>query len=345
MKKDCPATFIVPVFNVGRYLGELLDSIRMQSFADFHVIIGDDGSTDNTSEVAQSFLGDARFQYVRWEQNRGLGAVMKDLMTMVETPFWCNPGGDDRLHPDFLSERLQMARQSSSCLMVHGPPRQIDPVGSEIRQFPVFDLPSEMDSSEFLELLLYHNVVTNPSVMIRTEVTRKCLSFMRTDLHYAPDWYWWILHASQAGTILFDPTPRMDYRLHPNSLSGAVDKRWTRAEEIRRAPLLALHDASRTSGTAAAMLFRHGKTLRSLWSIRALRVFVSSKGRYHIPSVPWLPEDFLLKLVGLCIGLLLWPFYGIRERVARKDSGFWSSGIATARHRAFAIKGNVGFSR
>ena len=338
MNPDCPATFIIPVFNVGQYLEELLESIRNQSLSNFQVIIGDDGSTDNTRSIAERALADSRFQYIRWEQNRGLGAVMRDLMGMVKTPFWCNPGGDDRLHRDFLEERLNAAADAPSCIMVHGSPRQIDSVGRQIHHYPVFELPREMDSSEFLELLLFHNVVCNPAVMVRTSVTRACLGHMRADLRYAPDWYWWILHASQPGSVIFDQEPRMDYRCHPQSLSGSSDKRWLRAEEIRRAPLLALHDASLYSLEAGRMLGRHGRRMRALWSARALRVLVGSRGRYGIPSVPWLSGNAAAKAVGLGLDLLCWPFFGIKERVARRGASFQPSGIMAANHKSFRVK-------
>lgn len=330
-------TLIIPVYNVGVYLVELLDSIRAQDFGNFKVLIGDDGSTDETESVVRPYLADARFHYQKWNRNRGLGSVMKDLMSSVTTPYWCNPGGDDRLHPEFLNERLKAANEVKDCIMVHGPPRQIDSKGQEISHFPIFDLPRQLYAGEFLELLIYHNVVTNPGVLVKTAITRKCLSVMRTDLGYAPDWYWWILHASHPGSIVFDKNPRMDYRFHPQSLSGSANKRWMRAEEIRRAPLLALHDASEYSSSARQMLGRHGAMMRALWGMRAVRVLIGSRGQHPLPPVPWLTAGFLGTSLGLFRLLLTWPFHGPRERMARKRESFAPSGIATADHGSLTV--------
>lgn len=330
-------TVLIPVYNVGQYVIELLDSIRSQSYENFAVIIGDDGSTDGTESAILPYLKDSRFYYRRWGINRGLGAVMKDLMSEVTTPYWCNPGGDDRLHPNFLSERLKAASEVPDCIMVHGTPRQIDSVGQEISHFPTFEIARHLDSSEFLELLLYHNVVTNPGVLVKTAITKQCLGVMRTDLCYAPDWYWWILHASHKGTVVFDSTPRMDYRYHSQSLTGSPAKRWTRAEEIRRAPLLALHDAAEHSPLAREMLERFSGPMKALWLSRAAKVCFGTKGQHPLPQVPWIPGSPAVKLLHLLSIAVSWPFHMIREKVARSRNSFSQSGIATARHDCLRV--------
>ena len=48
-------SIIIPAFNAERYLHDSLKSIRMQTFTDYETIIVDDGSTDKTGEIADSF--------------------------------------------------------------------------------------------------------------------------------------------------------------------------------------------------------------------------------------------------------------------------------------------------
>lgn len=329
MNTDPPVTFIIPVYNVVDYIGELLESIKRQSHTNYLVIIGDDGSTDGTELAARPYLMDPRVSYLKFEKNRGLGAVMKDLMSRVTTLYWCNPGGDDRLHPTFLEQRLAAASEVPNPVLVHGTPQQIDSQGDVIRHFPEFDLPRHLPADVFLEVLLYHNVVNNPGIMVSTRHTRLCMDVMRIDLQYAPDWYWWILHSSLEGDVVFDPTPCMDYRYHSASLSGNPAKKWIRAEEVRRVPLLALHDAANYSRTAADRLETYGHTLERLWFKRALRVLVGTHGRHKIPPVPWLPNKTLprtLKLTTLACGAL-WT------KTAPVDSdGFIPSGCQDADH-------------
>src|SRR3954451_2121869 len=46
---------IIPVFNYDRYLGEAIESVLTQTYQHLEVIVVDDGSTDQSGEVATSF--------------------------------------------------------------------------------------------------------------------------------------------------------------------------------------------------------------------------------------------------------------------------------------------------
>lgn len=46
---------IVPIYNVAPYLNRCLDSLRNQSYKNFEVIMVDDGSTDESGEIAKTY--------------------------------------------------------------------------------------------------------------------------------------------------------------------------------------------------------------------------------------------------------------------------------------------------
>lgn len=48
----------MPVYNVGRYLNQCLESISQQIFRDFEVIMVDNGSTDNSFEICQVYTSE-----------------------------------------------------------------------------------------------------------------------------------------------------------------------------------------------------------------------------------------------------------------------------------------------
>lgn len=57
MENSNPAiSIIIPVYNAEKYLGECLDSILTQTFKNFEVIVVDDCSTDNSFEIAESYI-------------------------------------------------------------------------------------------------------------------------------------------------------------------------------------------------------------------------------------------------------------------------------------------------
>ena len=65
-------SIIIPAFNAERYLCDSLESVRMQTFTDYETIIVDDGSTDKTSEIADSFAGKNLQTHVIHQENKGL---------------------------------------------------------------------------------------------------------------------------------------------------------------------------------------------------------------------------------------------------------------------------------
>lgn len=95
-------TIIVPSYNVEPYISRCLKSIKDQSFSNFEVIVVDDGSTDNSSEIAEQFaLKDSRFKVVRQEnngqgsaRNRGINLAQGDYLSFVDS--------DDWIHKDYL---------------------------------------------------------------------------------------------------------------------------------------------------------------------------------------------------------------------------------------------------
>ena len=69
---NTPAVSVVlPAYNCGRWLGLAIESVLQQTFADFEIIIVNDGSTDNTEQIIHSF-NDQRINYVKNEKNEGL---------------------------------------------------------------------------------------------------------------------------------------------------------------------------------------------------------------------------------------------------------------------------------
>lgn len=107
-------TVITPAYNVGRYIGEAIDSVLGQSFRDFEYIIVNDGSTDDTEAViSRRREADPRIRVIDSNhigacaaRNLGLSDARGEFIAFLD--------GDDRWHPDFLLKQLALLESVSS---------------------------------------------------------------------------------------------------------------------------------------------------------------------------------------------------------------------------------------
>src|SRR3954454_14325487 len=90
---------VVPIYNVERYLGECLQSIAGQTFADLEVVMVDDGSTDGSAAVAQEFVAkDPRFRLLT-QPNGGLSTARNTGIDAATGEFIAFVDSDDALPP------------------------------------------------------------------------------------------------------------------------------------------------------------------------------------------------------------------------------------------------------
>ncbi len=93
-------SIIVPVYNSGEFLKRCLESCLRQDFSDLELIVVDDGSTDNSYEIASDFAErDSRLHLYRQDnsgasaaRNRGLDVASGDYVMFVDSDDWIEPG-------------------------------------------------------------------------------------------------------------------------------------------------------------------------------------------------------------------------------------------------------------
>jgi len=328
-------SILVPTYNAARYLPELCQSIRAQTYPHYEVLFGNDGSDDDTVSVLAPFLQDKRFQLLGWQQNRGAHQAWTILCNAAQGEYWCAPGADDVLHPSFLESRVQVMESNPQAFLVHGPPELIDENGGPVQEGPRLSsgLPRQLTPPRSLAVLLQHNVICTPSVLVRSSVTRQVLPFLHWNWGYTNDWFSWILHAATVFDLLWDPQTQNKYRIHSHSLSRTPKMDHLRRAEVRLVPLVALRTAAQYSHWAALSWSRWGRTLywrwlrqavalkargglRDEWMQLAAHAYYGSRGR---------GASLLAELAKHSVGLLAADF---RHRRAQKRQSFPASGLA-----------------
>ena len=105
---------IVPIYNVENYLRQCLDSIQKQTYTNFICIMINDGSTDSSKEIAETYLVDDRFVLINQEnqglsgaRNRGIEFLLKELEKKEAINFVSFVDSDDVLAFNFLEELIK----------------------------------------------------------------------------------------------------------------------------------------------------------------------------------------------------------------------------------------------
>lgn len=103
---------IVPCYNQGKYLDEALQSIFDQTHAGWECLIIDDGSTDNTEQVARKWTNkDVRFKYF-YKENGGLSSARNKGLDECTGDYIQFLDADDFIEPEKFSESLKTGQQS-----------------------------------------------------------------------------------------------------------------------------------------------------------------------------------------------------------------------------------------
>jgi CDP-glycerol glycerophosphotransferase len=105
---------VVPVYNVAGYLPECLDSLLASEHPDLEIVVVDDGSTDGSGTVADSYAArESRIRVVH-TANRGLGAARNEGLRHVSGDYVAFADSDDVVPPSAYAVMVASLNQSSS---------------------------------------------------------------------------------------------------------------------------------------------------------------------------------------------------------------------------------------
>lgn len=159
-------TVIIPCYNQGRYLGEAILSAEQQTYSNIEVIVVDDGSTDNTRAVAESF---AHVKYV-YQPNKGLSAARNTGIGQSKGLFLVFLDADDVLYKSAVEINVTYLLKNPSWAFVSGGHDKTDewlyPLDD---RDPVIKVPE----NPYLELLRGNYIGMHAAVMYRCRVFDK----------------------------------------------------------------------------------------------------------------------------------------------------------------------------
>jgi glycosyltransferase involved in cell wall biosynthesis len=199
---------VIACYNGERYLQETIKSALAQSHPEVEVIVVDDGSTDGSSEIAQSFP----VRYIH-QENHGLTASRNLGVRLSQGDYVVFLDADDRLRPEAIETGLRVMAEHPECAMTVGDHVFISSDGSYLSN----SRKACLQSSHYEELLKSNFIEMISSVLFRRSVLLETGGF-DTTLYVAED-YELYLRIARVYPICCHPALTAEYRLHQTNVS------------------------------------------------------------------------------------------------------------------------------
>lgn len=160
-KNSPEITVILPVYNAEKYVAESIQSILSQTFADFELILIDDGSTDGSLEVLQRFAAKDRRVVLHSRENRGLIDTLNEGIENARGTYIARMDADDIAMPDRFRQQINFLKNNNYDIC--GSSVQCFGQSSRIWRYPC--APEEVEIH-----LLFDSPFAHPAVMCRAAV-------------------------------------------------------------------------------------------------------------------------------------------------------------------------------
>jgi glycosyltransferase involved in cell wall biosynthesis len=311
---------IMPTYNGAEYLTAALDSVRAQGDDGIELVIVDDGSTDDTRDIARSYARHIDVKLIceahcgNWVagSNLALRASRGDFVSFLHQ--------DDLWEPGRLAVLRRMVRGNPGASLYLHPAYFIDGEG---RRIGLWRCPlgngrrRTLGSRTVVSRLLVQNFVPMPAALFRRDAAM-VVGGMDERLRYAADWDFWLKLAS-TGPTAYSPTPLSSFRIHGASQTFKISNESPCALRDQLREVLEAN-WNRYADSLGIHPSRHRVALYSI------EVNSRLAAHYHGGPIPWSLAARFLRL-----GPMGWHIFlsdsRILERIAaRLRAGLYRSG-------------------
>lgn len=217
VNSDATVTVVVPCYNYGHFLPELISSVLSQQRVKTKVIIVDDCSPDGSAEIAARLAAeDSRVSVIAHAKNMGHIATYNDGLAQVDSEFCVLLSADDFLAHGALARAVDLMLCNPNVGMVYGYPCEFDE-GQERRR-RTFAGPlswTVWSGKEWASLacLRGRNFILSPEVVMRTKALREVGEY-NSELPHSGDLEFWLRTAKNWEIGRVNGATQAYYRVH-----------------------------------------------------------------------------------------------------------------------------------
>lgn len=198
---------IIACHNYGRYLQEAVESVSRQTYKNTEIIIINDGSTDNSDEVAKSLTYD-NIRYLS-QDNKGIVAVRNRGIDEASGEFIIFLDADDFLDINYIEETVDMARKSGAGV-----------VYTDFRKFEALTETSNFPEYNF-EVLKNHNYIHISSLIRRSAIGPSRFDVNLSSVSHE-DWDFFLGLCAKGVKAVKCQATFLNYRIHQSSRNNTL---------------------------------------------------------------------------------------------------------------------------
>lgn len=193
---------IIPMYNVDKYIKDCLSSLEKQTINNFEVIVVDDGSTDNSLKVVESYIECSKITIrLITQSNSGVSAARNTGLKNAKGEYICFLDSDDILNPKFLAIMYNTLNVNDADLAIckmRSVPEHFDFYNKEINEadFSIHTRDKQMALTDYL----YGKLISSAcSIMVKKKVIIDNDILFSTGYKYSEDleFVWKVINSSK----------------------------------------------------------------------------------------------------------------------------------------------------
>ena len=211
-------TVAVLTYNRANLLTKMLDSILVQTYTNFYVLISDNCSQDNTTETVLPYLSDKRFSYIKHD------TTVFNCNYVIEnckTEYLLVVHDDDTMLPDMIEKQIAVLEADINVSIVFTNINYIDMNGVFIQEKIICNPTGNINnnliikSTEYLKYYINNGFfIACPTVMFRVSILRSNNILFKDNIGKANDLFLWLELNQLPFTFYFINTALYNYRIH-----------------------------------------------------------------------------------------------------------------------------------
>lgn len=210
-RNEALVSIVMPAYNCEKYVVEAINSVLAQTYKNWELLVLDDGSKDNTSQIIEGFSQkDYRIKALPNEKNMGVSATRNRGIELASGDWIAFLDSDDMWEPVKLEKQFEVAEKEAAEFLFTGS-SYINEDGESFKG--IFEVPEKLTYKK----LRNQNVISCSSVLVKRKYFEN-IKMEKDEIH--EDYAVWLRILKLGVTAYGVNDPLLIYRISRNSKSG-----------------------------------------------------------------------------------------------------------------------------